>query len=423
MPISEGEWRYPRRGRADDPAQGWKLHVAATRLTASEVFARVAPILFARDVLFKAPARLDFLALLNAGLGQFSQVGKFLTLYPRSEVEACELARELHAATRGVRAPEIPFDARYRKGSCIYYRYGSFQRSRRKGATIVDAKGKRHADRRAAGTAVPRWIGDPFRISAKPTKVAGPIGTDLLAFKVLSQRGKGGVYEAVDLSVSPARLVIIKEGRRHGETAWTGEDGFARVRHEGRVLRELQKAGVPVPEIFRDFTQNGSRYLVLEKVPGPALLSRNRKHPAHVSWRRTEKLLARLMPILSRIHAAGWVWRDCKPSHIFLHGGEIRLVDFEGACRRAETEVLPWGSMNYSPPIYQTSFARRAGILEDDYALGVIAFQFGAGKFPSPNAKRRAAVYRRSKCPDTLRTTIEQLLRPERITASRLALD
>lgn len=410
MPVSDGRWCYSRRGRGDDPAQGWKLHVSATRLNAAGLYARVAPILLSRDVLFKVPARLEFLALLNAGIEQFSQVGKFLTAYPRTEGEAVTIARELHAATRGLRGPEIPFDARYQTNSCVYYRYGSFRKSGQNPGFILDANGKRRRDRRAAGAAIPAWLEDPFRKRAAARKTRGPIGRDILAFKVIARRGKGGVYEALDLSVSPARLVMIKEGYRQGETAWDGNDGYARVVREGRVLRALRKAGVPVPEVFREFKQNGSRYLVLEKIGGRPLLPRFREQPSRVSWRRSATLLARLLPIFSRMHAAGWVWRDCKPSHIFSRRGEIRLVDFEGACRVGDTEVLPWGSANYSPPVYHASFTRSAGTWEDDYALGVIAFQFGVGKFPSTDSARRRIVYRRTRCPRQLSMTIERLL-------------
>jgi serine/threonine protein kinase len=221
------------------------------------------------------------------------------------------------------------------------------------------------------------------------------------------------VHEAVDLSVSPARLVIIKEGRRHGETAWDGQDGYARVKHEGHVLRALRDAGVPVPEIFRQFIQNGNRYLVLKKIAGRPLLPLNRVQPGRISWRRAMKLLNGLGPLLDAIHSAGYVWRDCKPEHIHIFRGNICLVDFEGACRVSETNVLPWGSHRYLPPVYRKQFAaRRVGTLEDDYALGVIAFQFLSGKFPATSARLRSIVYKQAHCPDHVRTRIESLLRP-----------
>ncbi|KAF5408493.1 MAG: hypothetical protein Udaeo2_13320 [Candidatus Udaeobacter sp.] len=88
-----------------------------------------------------------------------------------------------------------------------------------------------------------------------------------------------------------------------------------------------------------------------------------------------------------------------------------RLIDFEGACLIDETDVLPWGSPNYVPPIYHGKFSRRPGTMEDDYALGVIAFQFATGEFPPLGSRRRHALFRCSGCPDFLRIQIESLLR------------
>ena len=386
VPLSDGSWCYSRPARRDDAAQGWKIHVTATVISAPEIFARVQPILRKHDALFKVTARLELLAQLNTGLPNFSQVGKFLTVYPRTEGDAVALAHLLHRATRGLSGPDIPYDARYRRNSLVYYRYGVFRGSAKNLSGVIRGpNGKQYQDKRALGAAVPRWLKDPFnKARAKLRKWKGPIGVEFLAFKAKVQRGKGGVYEAVDLSVSPARLVIIKEGRRHGETDWQGRDGYARIKHEACVLRALRGAGVPVPEIFREFSQNGNRYLVLEKITGRPLIPANKMQPVKISWRRAAKILVQLSPILSRMHQAGWVWRDCKPSHIFLHRGEVRVIDFEGACRISEKAVLPWGSQNYSPRIYHKKFCRRPGLLEDDYALGVIAFQFGTGKFPPP---------------------------------------
>jgi hypothetical protein len=412
LPLADGNWSYSRSVCGDDPAQGWKLHISATILSAAEVFSRAEPILRKNDALFKVPCRLELLRSLNSGLGDFSQIGKFLTVYPRSTDEALELARELHRVTRGLPGPRIPFDARYRKKSLVYYRYGAFRRSVEGTPGFIRAPGgKRYRDKRAPGQAVPRWLEDPLQKSrANNSKWRGLISRELLVFKAKAQRGKGGVYEAVDLSVLPVRRVIIKEGRRHGETNWDGRDGYALVRHEGRVLRKLRKAGLSVPEIFREFNKDGNRYLVLERITGRPLLAAKRIQPSKTSSRRAERILEQLGPLLSRMHAAGWTWRDCKPSHILIHRGTVRFIDLEGACRSDQTELLPWGSPDYTPPSYRETFSRRAGTLEDDYALGVMAFQFLSGKFPPRSSRRRASIYKATRCPHSLRSSIERLL-------------
>lgn len=408
---SENGWCYSRRIRAGDLDQGWKIHISATIRSAHEVLVRVEPILRKRNVLFKTPANLQQLLILNSGAAGFSQIGKFLTIYPASTEEAVEIAGELHRATRGLPGPRIPFDLRYRANSLVYYRYGSFRATATKPAGFVRApSGKLYRDLRAPKKAVPSWVRTPFG-SAKPRKSSGPIGLDYLVYKALAQRGKGGVYTAIDLSVSPPRKVIIKEGRRHGETDRDGNDGFTRVKHEGCVLRIFRKAGLPVPEVYREFSQDGNRYLVLEPVAGRPLLAPTKVQPAQSSWRRAARILDRIRPLLSAIHAAGWVWRDCKPSHIFVNRGIVRLIDFELACRVGESRASPLGSVDYLPPGQREKLHRFAGTLEDDFALGVIAFQFMCGEFPPRSSRRRSRFYKRAGCPESLRARIEDLLR------------
>ena len=80
--------------------------------------------------------------------------------------------------------------------------------------------------------------------------------------------------------------------------------------------------------------------------------------------------------------------RDCQSNHIFTFNSKIWLIDFEGACRIPEIGVLPRGSQPYLPPSYRKQIAnRRRGTLENDYALGVILFQFLSGEFPATGAR------------------------------------
>ena len=194
-------------------------------------------------------------------------------------------------------------------GSLVHYRYGLFGQSRA-GIDLRDKQGRRHEDKRAYGSAVPPWVENPFPAHRRIPK-AGPIGRDIIVFKACTQRGKGGVYRAIDLSVSRPREVILKEGRRHGESDWNGLDGFELVRREARALKALRKAAVPVPEVLREFTQSGKRSpSALEKFAGRPLLGINTLHPMRPAPRSAEKCLDQIEPVLARIHAAGWVWRD-----------------------------------------------------------------------------------------------------------------
>src|SRR6266550_3332242 len=172
LPITSDDsiWRYSRALAPDDPQQGWKIHIAATVLTASKVLEKVGPLLSNLNILFKAPRSLQELSRLNSGLFYgFSQVGKFMTVYPHSPDEAVSLARELTRLTRRLIAPAVPYDLPFQNSRCIYYRYGAFGGSLEivnEDGTHLPAmrnlKGELVEDQRTPGAAAPAWVTDPF---------------------------------------------------------------------------------------------------------------------------------------------------------------------------------------------------------------------------------------------------------------------
>jgi Protein kinase domain len=391
--LEKSFWRYSRIGADDGPEQGWKLHVAATVLTACDVLRRVAPYLMARGVLFKAPRSLAELSQLNCGLYQgYSQIGKFITVYPPSPTDALTIARKLHRITYGLPAPRVPFDEQYRPHSCVFYRYGAFTTltvPQPDGTTVLAMRGpdgELVPDRRGPGHAVPEWTTDPFQNTAckhaETRTPNSPLGSSLFGYKALSQRGKGGVYKALDVSVRPPRLCILKEGRRNGETNWDGRDGYWRIEHERDVLRTLARARVNVPRIYKSFRSTNHYYLSTEMIEGRNLLqiiSESERLPALTSLRYG----LQLAELLSAIHEAGWVWRDCKPSNLMITGcGEMRPIDFEGAHRINKPDLTPWGTPGYVPPEWQISGPSAFHSAQDLYALGAVLHQLFYGTVP-----------------------------------------
>ncbi|MFL6281964.1 MAG: protein kinase domain-containing protein [Pyrinomonadaceae bacterium] len=384
-------WRYSRGFLPGDPEQGWKLHVPATVLTAGDVLRAVAPLLRGHGVLYKAAASLAELEKLNSGIHYgYSQVGKFITVYPRTDAEAALLAERLHGLTRGMKAPAVPFDMRYREGGCVYYRYGAFR-----AIEVEDGEGGRtYAIRDPAGNLVPDrrdcqtqpvWATDPLAEGrARRTRRARaetPLKTTYRAFRALAQRGRGGVYQALDLSVAPPRLCILKEGRRAGEVSLDGRDGFWRVRHEGRVLEALREKGVNVPRLYDSFKAEGNYYIVEEFIAGESIgewLGRRRRRLAVAVALGCGAALARLV---ASIHAAGWVWRDCKPGNVCITtGGELRPLDFEGACPVDSPDTLPWGTPVFAPPEGEEEFRGQSRLPEDLYSLGAVVYFLLVGR-------------------------------------------
>lgn len=387
-------WRYSRPVGRDDPDQGWKIHVSATVLTACNVVTSIGQLLKDANVLLKAPVSLDELIKINSGLWYgYWQVGKFITVYPRNDAEFSSLCEKLYLLTRPYSsAPAVPFDRRAYSDGCIYYRYGAFRASKTNNKNgsieqaIVSPNGTTVSDCREI--AAPVWASDPFqkKTSTSDTSVAAYFPDQYHVFSALTQRGKGGVYKAIDTSSASARLCIIKEGRKNGEAVWDGRDGRWRILNEKNVLSALAANGVGVPRVYDSFESGGNFYLVLEKIEGLTLqeviTSRKRRLPIL----RALTIGIQVAKLIAKIHSAGWVWRDCKPSNLFIdHNSLLRPIDFEGACPINKPDPFPWSTPLYAPPeVFYINRSSTFGFdfAEDLFALGTCLFYLFEGNLP-----------------------------------------
>ena len=422
LPVAPASsaWRYSRAPNPGDPEQGWKLHVSATLLNANTVLERVAPFLAGCGVRFKAPASLQELGRINSGLRHgYSQVGKVITVYPGTTEEAVALAHNLHELTRSMPAPIIPFDLRFRPDSNVYYRYGAFKRLEMETPdglripAIRDPQGNLVPDLRESAVARPAWVENPFIGQSQQQNAPSsesPLSATYRVFRALTQRGKGGVYQAVDLSAQPPRLCLLKEGRRHGELSWDGRDGYWRIQQEEWALEHLQASGVAVPRVYASFDLDDNRYLVIEFIEGEslqALLNRRRRRMSISSALRYGIEIA---SIISCIHSAGWVWRDCKPSNLMLTAnGRLRPVDFEGACPIDQPDPPAWVTPAFTPPKGRAESEAGSTVDDDLYALGAVIYLLLAGRLPEGSGPTPLERLRR-RVPATAREVVTELL-------------
>lgn len=418
LPVTSPDsiWRYSRRGNPTDLKQGWKLHISATVLTANTVLSRVAPFLQSRSVLFKAPASLAELEKINCGLFYgYSQIGKFMTVYPQSDQEATTLATQLHKLTQKISAPSVPFDLKYDRDSCVYYRYGAFQQLEivypdgSRMAAMRDPEGNLIADPRYSEAAKPEWVDDPFCSERAESAInESPLDSTYIGFAALVQRGKGGVYKAVDNSCNGPRFCIIKEGRKNGEISWDGRDGRWRVKHETKVLKCLRRHGLPVPEIYDSFQVEHNYYLVTEFIEGESLQVALEQRKRRYSLKQALRFSVELATLINRIHRSGWTWRDCKPNNIMITRRGLRLLDFEGACPVSENDPVPWGTPPFVPPEWETYGSIRSGVYDDAYALGAVIYLLLYGKLPEVPVESEGKL--RKGVPSEVRDVVLKLL-------------
>lgn len=424
--FKDSIWRYNRNSKPEDPSQGWKLHISATIFEACDLFERIAPFLISEDVQFKAPNSLDELSRLNCGLQYgYHQIGKFITVYPSTEKHAVELARHLHQLTRDFFTISVPFDEQYFPDSSVFYRYGAFSNIKaidENGKTfpaIINPAGKFVLDDRRL--AVPEWLSNPFPNGQNfcgKTFAETPLGTTYRVFCAFTQRGKGGTFQAIDLSQNTPRFCIVKEGRQKGELGWNGQDGYLLVRNEFQVLSDLQKKYSAVPQVFSSFEVHGNFYFVMEYVEGKNLneIIRRRKHRFPI--RQVLKFSIEILEIIEKIHQAGWIWNDCKPANLIVtQNRSLRPIDFEGAYSINESEPFDWKTEGFSKTSEDSK--KSSGRFADLYALGAIIYFLLTGTLYNSN-KPTAIKKLRRNVPKRLEAIVEKLLSESDLNSSRI---
>ena len=108
--LVDGWWVFHPLQSFESPRQGWKLHISAIPLHASHVLQAVASLLIEQAVHWKVCQNLKRLVELLSVPSSYVQVGKFITIYPRTEQQAIELAAQLHDLTTEYSGPIIPTD-------------------------------------------------------------------------------------------------------------------------------------------------------------------------------------------------------------------------------------------------------------------------------------------------------------------------
>lgn len=315
------------------PAQGWKLHVAATAASAPAVLARTLPLLLDARTSFKFAAGVDDVVRLNAPNCPRAAAGKFITAYPVDDALLVALAERLHVATAGEDGPAILSDRPYVSGSLVHLRYGAFR-----GELVLSNDGEYRAmlrgpdgelveDRREPRFTPPSWAQAPVALPDDASRRRG--GAILLGgrFRVTAavrHANKGGIYRAID--TADGGEAIVKEARPHVGGDARGHDARDVLRHEAAALERLAAAG-DAPRPLGCFEQGGHLFLAQERVAGKTLRAWVADEPDATQRLRVARKLA---AAIERAHAAGVVIRDVSPNNVMITpAGELRLIDLE----------------------------------------------------------------------------------------------
>lgn len=381
------DWWWHFEPLVDRPfrRQGWKLHISAVPTSCVRALDLVAAIVMPRGLRWKVTQSVPRLVELCSPPTPFTQAGKFITVYVEEREDVAELAAELDMATGFYQGPVVPSDHRYRRGSNIYLRYGSFESNSsyaRDSQTQVDLliapNGSTSSDERAPGRAFPEWISEPPVPQEPPVHKLGTglFGRGIDVTDILSQSAKGGVYRAM----MGDRPVILKEARIGTAPDLIGRDSRDQLLNEWRILQHLRGSGI-TPEPLDFFFEEDNAYLVEELLPGRTLRelvdAANYGVPTDPDSLRS--IMRSLPALVTRAGELGvWV-RDLSPNNVMVDGDHCTLIDLELAQLSESSEPLFAGrTLGYTAEDDDD----RSPCATVDYALAAIAFFVMTGIHP-----------------------------------------
>jgi eukaryotic-like serine/threonine-protein kinase len=231
-------------------------------------------------------------------------------------------------------------------------------------------------------------LDDEAEIAPPANKLLEPgtmLGTHTVIRGVLGEGGTAVVYDAWHVELE--RPVAVKMLHPNARVA---REARARLIREARICESVHDPRVP-KVYFIDELEDGTPYMVMEKIEGPTLQKLIESGPLPISTACT--IIAHLLEGLAAIHGRGVVHRDIKPSNVILQPRDdgtvrIRLMDFGiGKLTASAPDVTGItrqgdiiGTPCYMPPEQLTG--RGIDGRADLYACGVVMFEMLSGKLP-----------------------------------------
>lgn len=219
-------------------------------------------------------------------------------------------------------------------------------------------------------------------------------GTVLDGFQVEKLIHKGGMATLWEVSHPNSKGLLIMKLPVLSE----GVDPAAIVgfEMEQMILPRLNGPHVPAFVAAGDFSVQP--YLIMERIPGPSLLSLLKQLP--LPCEEVASLGARIALALHDLHRQNVVHLDVKPSNILTRlTGEAVLIDFalshheELPDLMGEEFRLPYGTAPYMAP--EQVQGHRRDPRSDQFALGVLLYFFITGTRPFGDPQRLSGLKRR----------------------------
>lgn len=352
----EDIWAYPNYAHQIISNYGWKIHISAILTNAVQIATKFFELNHKYHFDFKILSSIPYLEQINMGYLGNSQVGKFITIYPKQN-KATETLELLYYYFHDDIGIQVGSDISYKLSSNVYYRYG----------TLLDDT--KHIDKRDKTLIPPSTAESIYDYSIKRYN---SIPNRYLILKPIKQVGPSGIFVALDLHTR--MKVIIRYAIKYYNIESSGIDELDRLLSASDLLRAscIQSSNF-FEEVIDTFYVNNSLFLVTKFISGIDLdqLAKNGQLSSYSLSKRIS-IFKNVFNAISILNQNQIFFRDLSFSNIILYPNDkIKIVDFgyatssSGLANFAGLELTPAGTYGFYDPNMQLDLKQL-----DFYSLG-----------------------------------------------------
>lgn len=295
---------------------GWKIHIAAVPKNAQAILDIVSNYLVPKNIPFKFIEKEKDLKKALGKSWSRSNSGKFITIYPHSNIEFKKIVEDLYPRLRLFSSPYILSDDNY-KESPIFYRYGRIKDT----GYVIYEEDKTLEKQVNPFYEIPSWVPIPFETSALEVSDSK---NDLFhnryeINKVLYMSNAGGTYLALDVETGDE--VVLKESRPNMLMLDGQFDAIYYRKIEKDILKELHDLRVNnIPLVLDEFWEWKHYYVAVSYVDGIKLID---------DHSNIDNIWNDMKAFLEKFHINHVTLGDISPQNIIVNSEGITSIDFE----------------------------------------------------------------------------------------------